>query len=99
MYVNVFRFCTSTFLTDDACEHVNMQKWNNSLRLYETSGLSLHCFERTVGFLTQITIKTCYSAELELLSWNGKQFVLDDYLFFVHFPVSAICVIEDKVGK
>ena len=25
MYVNIFRFCTSTFLTDDACEHVSMQ--------------------------------------------------------------------------
>ena len=50
MYVNVFWFCRYNFLpmTD-----VSMQKWNNSLLLRVTSGLSIHYFERTVGFFTQ----------------------------------------------
>ena len=45
-----FGFVHLTFLpmTD-----VSMQKWNNSLLLQVTSGLSTHCFERAVGFLTQ----------------------------------------------
>ena len=45
-----FGFVSLTFLpmTD-----VSMQKWNNSLWLQVTSGLSVHCFARTVGFLTQ----------------------------------------------
>ena len=47
----VFRFCTSNFYTDDGCDY--MQKWNNSLLLQVTSGLCIHCFGRTVGFLTR----------------------------------------------
>ena len=45
-----FGFVSLTFLpmTD-----VSMQKWNNSLLLQVTSGLSIHYFERTVGFFTQ----------------------------------------------
>ena len=45
-----FGFVGTTFLpiTD-----VSMQKWNNSLLLQVTSGLSIHYFERTVGFFTQ----------------------------------------------
>ena len=75
MYVNIFRFCTLTFLpmTD-----VSMQKWNNSLRLHVTSGLGIHSFERVVGFLTQN-----YNQNL-LQHWTGasvlkrQAFVLDD---------------------
>ena len=45
-----FGFVGTTFLpmTD-----VSMQKWNNSLSLKVTSGLSIHYFETTVGFFTQ----------------------------------------------
>ena len=45
-----FGFVGATFLpiTD-----VSMQKWNNSLLVQVTSGLSIHYFERTVGFFTQ----------------------------------------------
>ena len=45
-----FGFVGKTFLlmTD-----VSMQKWNNSLSLKVTSGLSIHYFETTVGFFTQ----------------------------------------------
>ena len=45
-----FGFVRLTFLpmTD-----VSMQKWNNSLWLQVTSGLSVHCFEKTIELLTQ----------------------------------------------
>ena len=45
-----FGFVRLTFLPDDGCEHEKMKQFT---RLQVTSGLSIHCFARSVGFLTQ----------------------------------------------
>ena len=47
MYVNVFWFCRYNFFIDDGCEHAKMKQFAF------VAGLSIHYFERTIGFFTQ----------------------------------------------
>ena len=95
---NIFRFCKSNFFTDDNCEHAKMKQ------LIFVTG----------NFRSQYTLfcKNCWvlnpklqSRLVTVLNWS---FCLETVSYLcsmsissraVHFPVSAICVIEYKVGK
>ena len=98
IYVNVFRFCTSNFFTDDGCEHAKMKQFTlvaGNIRSQCTLFWKNH---RIVNPKIQSRLVTVlnWSFCLETVSYLG---VMTIYSWAVHFPVTAICVIENKVGK
>ena len=66
MHVYAFRFCTSSFFTHDICEYAKMKQFT-LVTCNIRSQYTLFCKSRWI-FKPKITVKTCYSAELELLS-------------------------------
>ena len=98
MYVNIFWFWTSNFFTDDGCEHAKMKQFTfvaGNIR----SQYTLFCENRWL-FIPKlqtrlVTVLNC-SFCLEKVSYLYSMTISS---WAVHFPVTAIYVIKDKVGK
>ena len=98
IYVNVFRFCTSNFFTDDGCEHAKMKQFTlvaGNIRSQCTLFWKNHWIVNPKIQSRLVTVLN-WSFCLETVSYLG---VMTIYSWAVHFPVTAICVIENKVGK
>ena len=98
MCVNIFQFCTTNFFTDDGCEHAKMKQFTfvaGNIR----SQCTLFCEDRWIfnpKLQSRLVTVLNWSFCLETVSYLCSMTVSSRA---VHFPVTAIFVIEDKVGK
>ena len=90
----LFRFCTSNFFTDDRCEHAKMKQFT-LVAVNIRSQYTLFCKNRWIFNTKLITRLVTVLIKLELLSWNGKLFVLDDYLF-MSYSFSINCDLRHR---
>ena len=91
---NIFRFCKSNFFTDDGCEHAKMKQFTfvaGNIR----SQCTLFCENRWIfnpKLQSRLVTVLNWSFCLETVSYLCSMTISSRA---VHFPVTAICVIED----
>ena len=96
--MQVFRFCPPNFFTHDGCEHAKMKQFT-LVAVNIRSHYTLFCKNRWIfntKFQSKLVTVLTWSFYLGTVSYLCSMTI---YSLAVHFPASAICVIEDKVGK